>query len=1443
MTLLAHITDRCKEEAQTHGVLDEIEKLAERIEKTQSTSSFDKFPQPYLVKKKVGGRQHRLIAQQTEIGEFVVISFLSIMIRSGRDYDGPLGFGKDPEGYGQRHFSGLVTDDVLAEYIEGRRGSPPPPLSKVSEHEYELLYGGFVRSESDDSLVMIYDTESWIAAINQPSVAAYLSVIADAVLQAFEGPHGRYDKNIARDTWTISYLKNDDGLLLLGLSTDKSRVTKSDARHDKDRVTEVGATLDIRRIARRAYPGYVLADPDLWIEIQGETQANMALSPEESGILEGARTRTNPFPLFINGRAGSGKSTILQYLFAAFTRVYLKSAARHTVDPPIYLTANVELLRTAKERVERLIRLDHGVGSAADSDHFSELPKSIESAFRDFHSYELALLTQEERRTKFQSAHRIEYASFRNRWADKFGQQPDAREKYGPELSWHVIRTYIKGMSPDDFLDIHEYLQLPSAQQTVSQATYELVYDKVWKAWYRDLIDRDGYWDDQDLARFILENERAAARHPAVFCDEAQDFTRIELELLLQINLFSARDLSPEELGKVCFVFAGDQFQTLNPTGFRWEAVKATFVEKFVHEMDHGRKTRPGLNYTELEYNYRSTEKIVRFSNAVQAYRASQFHLPELRPQQPWSSGMGPLGVDYFFSSDGEFWRRYRELKGIVVIVPCAEGDERRYVENDEALRQHVVISDGVPSNVFSASRAKGCEYQAVVVYGFGAFLLKSRTLTESSISPLESRDTALEFEYFINRLYVAVSRAKRRLIIVDSEKSFGSLWSFATETDGFERLWRKWEKGRDVWPGNIEGMRPGIHANLDEATSVDPSDLAKNFKSEGKARRDPYYMRQAANMFAATGDVAEQAQCTAIAFEYEERYVEAGVAYEKGGYSKDAMRMYWRGDSQGWEQLERYSMASLSIKEEPEVKVINAINTPRNGKRWRDALNLIEAGACDRETADRFLNSREWGKAADTLVARWLAEKGAVDSEFPPGAAYSVAGRLRKAGIAISDRNYAEVCVAAAQFSEAVAIYEKAKLTSEKGYADAKVKSTAYPENLFPLHKSKAFGDIVAAYRASSGTSLTTEQAAIVFTALISEGHRTDAIRIGWEYGLAKEFNKLVTASSDLAEHDRRAALHGMVRGFILLPQWDGVGFLCDRGYRISKEFKENFSPWEKNDDPFLKICFIREWARIAARPSAPANAMTVIQKMLKRYGDGLLQGATFEGLSFEELAAAIERADKYVDMRDFYAGVRSPPFSLREKLLARDRSLVVKNRTLKAMLERGGENGQTRALARELQRGLASASIKSVSDLDELLKVDPVNFDYFQNSDDRSTTKIPPSGDSTPLVASETKSPELQVHTAAPPELEKIALRGLEIEFSRRLMRLNLKHIETMQTSYFLVEKGEVGGEQRFVKEEGGAFRCADWGITLRAVKSDTSSRVLLEFRGAFLGLDFDA
>src|SRR5712664_3547848 len=124
MAFFVHIGDRCLEDAQRHGLKSAVDAFAETVETAQSLTLFDHFPTPYLVKKKLGGRQGRLIAAYYHAGDHVVIHFLAVMIRGDRPYEA---FSAGPVGYGKSNFEAKPDLDALvaARLPEHR----PPPRS------------------------------------------------------------------------------------------------------------------------------------------------------------------------------------------------------------------------------------------------------------------------------------------------------------------------------------------------------------------------------------------------------------------------------------------------------------------------------------------------------------------------------------------------------------------------------------------------------------------------------------------------------------------------------------------------------------------------------------------------------------------------------------------------------------------------------------------------------------------------------------------------------------------------------------------------------------------------------------------------------------------------------------------------------------------------------------------------------------------------------------------------------------------------------------------------------------------------------------------------------------------------------------------------------------------------------------------------------------------
>lgn len=264
---------------------------------------------------------------------------------------------------------------------------------------------------------------------------------------------------------------------------------------------------------------------------------------------------------------------------------------------PSYMTCSRDLLERARETVRGLLtthyeRLLNGAHAPEHVDHI------IRSSFVVFHEFLYSLLPIQPRNELARERY-VNYAEFRRLWNQDFAKRPEAR-RMAPDVAWHTIRSFIKGVrsTQADELGPEEFEALPRKRRSVSPETYRQVYDRVWNSWYKRLCDEEGYWDDQDLASRALDLDCARATNlAAIFCDEAQDFTSVELDLIFQLSVYSKRSLQPEELRRVPLVFAGDPLQTINPTGFRWDAVQAEFYDRFFAVLDPRRRSRLNMSY------------------------------------------------------------------------------------------------------------------------------------------------------------------------------------------------------------------------------------------------------------------------------------------------------------------------------------------------------------------------------------------------------------------------------------------------------------------------------------------------------------------------------------------------------------------------------------------------------------------------------------------------------------------------------------------------------------------------------------------------------------------------------------------------------------------------------------------------------------------------------
>jgi hypothetical protein len=1028
MALLCYVTEQIQTDATTHGIAKaKVNAFAQEVEKRQSLAGFDHFPPPCLTKKKIFGFNFRLVASERRVGEHLVVVLLRLVVRGGSEYGA---FLDDPPTWAARHFSVELDDARLTAWVADRtKSEPPPTAAPLSEVEQTFLWSSPYSAEIDD--LMICETHEWVQAVREPRIADRLIRLPSMILAAAGGPAGQVqilrssdDKSLAMVACNLPATRQ---CMLLSLSYGEPEHQLQDhSAAWADRLSSADSEM-VLRYSRRSYPSILCCDDDMWMAVQKDPQANLALSPEEADILRTCNLHGSEqcgFPLFINGRAGSGKSTLLQYLFAQCLLRWAGQSA-WVMDErtrPLYVATSPELLKVAREVVGGLLMANHEHLLAALPVK-AGLLTGTDQCFRDFLHLMRNTLGEEADRL-FPMSRYVNYATFRRLWTVRFGHEKKALHEFGPQVSWHVIRGMIKGMSVDDILGKEDYNELPQDERTISRQVYEAVFHRVWAAWYEPLCRSGEAWDTQDLVRFLLNEGRLPASHVAVFCDEAQDFTRLDLEAIYRCCVFSDRQIDHQSATRVPFVFAGDPFQTLNPTGFRWESVRAAFTERILRSLYryNVRAEVPQLNYRELTFNYRSSRQIVHFCNSIQAVRALLFGHRSLSPQSTWQIGEDSGSPVFFETGDVQMEAEVREQSDLVLIVPCEEGEEVEYVTKDSYLRGFVQFDDtGTPRNVLSAARAKGLEFLRVALYGWSA--REEARLLAAMMRSHEDHDLTVDqrlaLEYFMNNLYVAASRAQRRLFVIDKRDSRDSLWWFASDEQHLSQVIRNLPK-LDTWRRHTGCLIRGVPESFREDRD-DPRAIAERFEREGQSKEDSYLLKQASLQYSVAGELAKMHECRALAELFDSHFRDAGEHFSKAGHIERAIDAYWRGRL--YKEIAACAAGYPDLARHPRCRMAEHIHG--GSETLRECRSLCDHLLKNAEiNADlrNDLRSVLWKEALQEAIQKSLDGKDGARVELDPGDAGALADLLSSLGdlgALTDDRLFARLLFAAQRYQD----------------------------------------------------------------------------------------------------------------------------------------------------------------------------------------------------------------------------------------------------------------------------------------------------------------------------------------------------------------------------------------------------------------------------------------
>jgi hypothetical protein len=436
-----------------------------------------------------------------------------------------------------------------------------------------------------------------------------------------------------------------------------------------------------------------------------------------------------PPPLIVVGSAGSGKT--------ALTLEKMK----HAEGEVLYVTHSAYLAQSARD-----LYYAHGFereGQEAVFLSYREfletlrVPQGREASWRDFSGW--------------------------------FGRMRQQFKGIDAHQAFEEIRGVIAA-DADGVLNREAYRDLGVRQSIFPADDRDRLYDLFEK--YRDWLAESKLYDLNLVAH---EWSRAAApRYDFVVIDEVQDLTNAQLALILKTLRKPGH-----------FLLCGDSNQIVHPNFFSWSKVKTLFWR------DPELAARQELKV--LRANFRNGLETTRIANTLLKIKHRRFGSIDRESNFLVDAVTGePGSVAVLADKDGVKKELNQKTRGSTQFAVLVMRDE----DKSEARRFFQTPL------VFSIHEAKGLEYDNIILYRFisgnrqaFSFIAEGVTAADLADEDLEYRrakdksDKSLEiYKFYVNALYVALTRAVRNVYLIESDTGH-ALLGLLTLQAGSERV------------------------------------------------------------------------------------------------------------------------------------------------------------------------------------------------------------------------------------------------------------------------------------------------------------------------------------------------------------------------------------------------------------------------------------------------------------------------------------------------------------------------------------------------------------------------------------------------------------------------------------------------------------------------------
>lgn len=301
------------------------------------------------------------------------------------------------------------------------------------------------------------------------------------------------------------------------------------------------------------------------------------------------------------------------------------------------------------------------------------------------------------------------------------------------------------------YLDLTAYLALGVRQSIFAKEERELVYAAFQK--YISWLEEAHLYDPNMMAKHFLPLVKPC--YDYVVVDEVQDITNACL-------LFILRSLTH----KNNFLLTGDSNQIVHPNFFSWSAIKTFFFHN-----DYA-----NLPISILHTNYRNSATVVQLSNKLLIIKQLRFGSIDRESNYLVKTNSQAKGEVLLLQANDKTQRdinqRTSQNAGYAIIVPKDEDK----AEVAKMFRTPLL---------FSVHEAKGLEYENVILVNFVSGSAREYTIVAEGIDsthlvgdeplayarPADKSDKEGEvYKFFINSLYVALTRALTNIFILERQ-------------------------------------------------------------------------------------------------------------------------------------------------------------------------------------------------------------------------------------------------------------------------------------------------------------------------------------------------------------------------------------------------------------------------------------------------------------------------------------------------------------------------------------------------------------------------------------------------------------------------------------------------------------------------------------------------